>query len=100
MSKRIETPQPEETVTIPKASFDAIFRTMEEMAQDIRELKAYIEEKVPKEDTLFTSIQAAEYCGVTRQTIYTWTREKRIHKVVRKGRRGYLKSELDKVKDA
>ena len=98
MTKRINTPEPEETVTIPKSSFDNIFKAMEDMKQEITALRAIIAEKVPTDDRLFNANEAAEYCGVVRQTIYAWTRQKRIRKVVRRGRRGYLKSELDKIK--
>ena len=100
MTKRIELPAEEETVTIPKSSFDNIFRCMEEMRAEILDLKALIAEKVPTDDVLLNANEAAEYCGVVRQTIYNWRREKRIHQVVRRGRRGYLKSELDIVRSA
>ena len=75
-----------------------MFKTMEEMRDEIRELKAILAEKIPQDDTLFNANEAAAYCGVARQTIYAWTREHRIRRVVRRGRRGYLKSELDTIK--
>ena len=99
MTKRIEIPQPEETVTIPKSSFDNIFRVMEQMRQEIAELHKVIAAKEPTEDVLFNANEAAAYCGVVRQTIYAWRREKRIRAVVRKGKRGFLKSELDKIRE-
>ena len=96
MSKRIEIPQPVETVTIAKSSLDNIFNMLEVMGREIVELKAMLANKVP-EDPILNSIQAAKYCGCTRQTIYKWTRENKIRRSVRGGKRGYLKSELDKI---
>lgn len=99
MTKRIETPQPEETVTIPRSSFDNIFRAMEDMKQEIASLKQMISSGNQSGEIVFSSIEAADYCGRTRQTIYAWTRQKRIHKVIRGAKRGYLKSELDKIRE-
>ena len=98
MTKSITTPPAEETVTIPKSSFDNMFRMMEQMASEIRELKRMIQ-PAPKEDRLLSVAEAAEYCGVTRQTIADYRRKKKLTKVVRGARTGYLQSELDKVKE-
>lgn len=97
MSKRIETPEPEDTVTIARSSLDNIFLVLEAMSKKIAELEEKVVGKTIGDDKLFNSIQAAKYCGCSRQTIYTWAREKKIRRVVRGGKRGYLKSELDKI---
>lgn len=96
MTKRIHTPQPSETVTIPKSSFDNIFRTLEEMKTEIAELNKRLE-GIPKPEVVLNGIEAAAHCGVARQTIYAWARQKKIHRVVRGGKHGFLKSELDKI---
>lgn len=96
MTKRINTPEPDETVTIAKSSLDNIFLVLEEMSREIAELKAMVR-KSPDDDPIFNSVQAAKYCGCTRQTIYAWARKKKIHRSVRGGKRGFLKSELDKI---
>lgn len=97
MSKRIEVPQAEETISIPRSTFDDILRCLEEMKEEIRDLRRYIA-NTPKPDLLMTVSQAAEYCGVTRQTISEYRRQKVLTKVVRGPRTGYLQSDLDKVK--
>ena len=97
MGKRIPTPPPIETVTIPKASFDAIFRTLEEMKNEIAGLRARLEE-MPKPEIVLNSTEAALRMGVTRQTICAWARQKKIHRVERAGKRGFLATELDKIK--
>lgn len=101
MTKRLPTPDPEETVTIPKSSFDNIFATMQDMLAEIQELHKEVDELrgVAKQDKLLSVQEAANYCGRSRQTIAAWRRENKIKKVVRGGRTGYLKSELDKVKE-
>ena len=99
MTKRINTPEPTETVTIPKSSFDNMFRMMEKMAKEIADLKDIVAEKVKPKDRVLSVNEAAEYCGVARQTISRWNREKRIHKVQRGCKVGYLESELDLAKE-
>ena len=96
MTKRISTPEPEETVTIPKSSFDNIFRAMEDMKQEIADLRAVIA-GVEKADRVFNIKEAAEYCGVSRWTILNRIKAKKLHKVERGGKVGILKSELDKA---
>ena len=60
----------------------------------LRELKG-----APKnDDRLLNVTDAAEFVGVTRQTIARYTREGRIRKVFRGGKKGYLESELIKAK--
>lgn len=97
MSKRIEVPQAEETISIPRSTFESIFRCFEEMKDEIAALRMSIAD-AGKPDILMTVSQAAEYCGVTRQTIAEYRRQKLLTKVVRGARTGYLQSELDKVK--
>lgn len=99
MTKTLPIPPKEETVTIPKSSFDNIFHTLEEMRDEIAALRKRLEGTEQKEENVLNSIQAAKFCGVSRQTIYAWRREKRIKKVERGGKRGYLESELLKVKE-
>lgn len=107
MTKSLPIKDREETVTIPKASFDAMFRVMEQMRDDIEALNKELSrmresllEKVPKEkEPLFSVNEAAEYCGVARQTISLWVRQKKIKKVRRGGKTGFLRSELDKERD-
>ena len=48
-------------------------------------------------DELLTCSQAAECLGVTRQTVSLMLRQKRLHKAVRGGRAGILRSELERV---
>lgn len=105
MTKSLPIREQEETVTIPKSSFDAMFNVMDQMHQDIVALKKELAqmresllEKVPTEPEPLLSVnEAASYCGKTRQTISLWVREKKIKKVRRGGRSGFLKSELDKT---
>lgn len=99
MTKTINTPEPEETVTIPRTSFDNMFRMMENLSQEVADLKAMIADKVKASDRVLSVNEAAEYCGVSRQTIGRWRREKRIRKVQRGCKVGYLESELDKAKE-
>lgn len=99
MSKRIETPAAEDTVTIPKSSFDNIFRAMEEMKAEISELKALLATKKAESDKLFNQKEAADYCGVSRWTIGNYIKWGKLKRVERGGRVGILKSELDKVKE-
>lgn len=98
MGKSITTPAPIETITIPMSTFDNIFRTLEEMKNEIAGLRARIE-GMPKQDVVLNSTEAAERIGVTRQTICAWARQKKIHRVERAGKRGFLTSELDKIKE-
>ena len=98
MSKRIQTPEQPETVTIPKSSFDNMFRMMEKMQDEISELKAMVAAK-PKETRILTTNEAAEYCGVTRQTISDWVRKKRIHKVMAGCKFGFTMEELNTVRE-
>lgn len=101
MTKRISTLEPEETVTIPRRSFDAMFEMLEQMGEKIDSLEAKLAKLTgteKKDDVLLSVEQAAEYCGRTRQTLAKWALQKKIHKVRRGCRTGYLTSELDKVK--
>ena len=99
MGKSIPTPPSEATVTIPRTSFDNMFKMMEKMAKEIADLKDIVAEKVKPKDRVLSVNEAAEYCGVARQTISRWNREKRIHKVQRGCKVGYLESELDLAKE-
>lgn len=53
--------------------------------------------KAAGKDTLYTPAEAAEYIGRTRQTVCAYEKRGWLHKVSRCGRRGYLKSELDRI---
>ena len=97
MTKRLPTPPQQETVTLSKSSVDLIFKTLDEMKEEIASLRKRLEGVPAMDDEILNSIEAAKFCGVVRQTIYAWTREGRIKKAERKGKRGYLKSELDRV---
>lgn len=95
MTKRIETPPPEETVTIPKSSFDAIFRTMEEMRDEIASLRTRLDDKMNR---LYSREEAAKFCGVSVWTINNYRKQGIIHKVVQGCRTGYLEKDLLKVR--
>lgn len=98
MTKRINTPEPEETITIPKSSFDNIFRCMEDMRQEISNLRELLaKEKKDPVDKLFNIKEAAAYCGVSRWTIGNYIKEGKLIRVRRGGRSGLLKSELDRI---
>ena len=45
MTKHLPIPNQEETITIPRASFDAMFRQMEELQEEIERLKQKIDER-------------------------------------------------------
>ena len=48
-------------------------------------------------DVLYTPSEAAEYMGKTVSTPRNYVSRGYLHKVVRGGRQGYLKSEMDRV---
>ena len=98
MSKRIETLPPEETVTIPKATFDNIFRCLEEMKAEIVALRKRLENVQPKLEKVYTREEAARFCGVSVWTINNYRKRGLIHKVVQGCHTGYLERELTKVK--
>jgi len=50
-----------------------------------------------RSDMLFSIKMAAEYLGKTRQTVRNMCKDKRLTIVMRGGRNGILKSELDKI---
>lgn len=97
MGKNIQTPTPVETVTIPRASFDALFTTLEEMKREIAMLRKEIPEH---EDKLFSRAEAADYCKVSVWTLNNYRKAGMVTKVLRGCRSGYLKSDLDKVRKA
>lgn len=97
MTKRLPTPQPEETVTIPKATFENIFKCLEEMKAEIVALRKRLE-PIQQQERLLSVAEAAEFVGVKRQTISAYRRQGKITKVLRGGKSGYLESDLTKVK--
>ena len=97
MGKRIDTPTPPETVTIPKSSFDNIFRTLEDMKDEIKELRKRLE-GIPQPQVVLNVKEAAEYCGVSRWTIGNYTKQKKIQKVVSGCKTGYTIDKLNKVR--
>lgn len=50
-----------------------------------------------RKEVLYTPAEAAEYIGRTRQTVCSYEKRGWLHKVCRCGRKGYLKSELDRI---
>lgn len=62
-------------------------------ANDIAEARLREAER----DTLYTPSEAAEYMGRTKATLCNYVSRGYLHKVIRGGRQGYLKSEMDKI---
>lgn len=48
-------------------------------------------------DTLYTPSEAAAYMGKSLATLRNYVARGYLHKVIRGGRQGYLKSEMDRV---
>lgn len=73
---------------------------LEELVTEFKRLNKNLEEKQQTLDVLYTPSEAALYLKVTRQTVCNYARKGILHKVVRAGREGFLKSELDNTKPA
>lgn len=97
MGKRIQTPEPPETVTLPKTSIDLIFQTLEEMKNEIIELRGKIE-KEQFGSGILTTKEAAEFCGVSRWTIDNYYKRKIIDKVISGCKVGYSVEDLKKIR--
>lgn len=69
---------------------------LKELRAEVRSMNGYSERNKP--DELLTCGEAAIMCGVRRQTISRWIREKRLKKVYQGGKCGILKADLIKCK--
>lgn len=66
---------------------------LERIAEELKRANDALEQE---NDRLVSCVDAAEYCGVTPQTISVWIRKGRLRKVYRNGRTGVLLSDLKK----
>lgn len=76
-----------------------IGEVLEEILAELRRANDLTEERMrdSARDVLYTPSEAAEYMGKTVRTLGNYASRGFLHKVVRGGRQGYLKSEMDRV---
>lgn len=72
---------------------------LEDIASELRRANDLAEERMrdSAKDVLYTPSEAAEYMGKTVRTLQNYVSKGFLHKVICGGRRGYLKSEMDRV---
>lgn len=72
---------------------------LEDIASELRRANDLAEERMrgSAKDVLYTPSEAAEYMGKTVRTLSNYVSKGFLHKVIRGGRQGYLKSEMDRV---
>lgn len=71
-------------------------KTLEDVYELLQEIVRN-QEKIlnRRQDTLLNAKEAAERLGIGRNTLYTWVRQGRLHRVLRDGKWGFDTNDID-----
>lgn len=70
---------------------------LEDILRELRRANDIAEAAEASRDVLYSPSEAAAYMGKSLATLRNYVARGYLHKVIRGGRQGYLKSEMDRV---